>query len=74
MIEILALFSFVLILGLVLLTKDWAAAYRMRRRRRYLDALVGRLEGRPLGEARPATGILTPPTSLTSRPLRLQKL
>ncbi|MCX6586857.1 MAG: hypothetical protein NTX13_09810 [Acidobacteria bacterium] len=56
MIEILALFSFVLMLGLVLLAKDWAAAYRTRRRRRYLDALMGRLEGRPLGEANAALG------------------
>lgn len=59
MIEILTLFSFVLILGLVLVAKDWTTVYRQRRRRNYMNALMGRLEGQPLRRANVALGVPT---------------
>jgi hypothetical protein len=56
MIEILTLFSFVLILGLALKAQDWMEAFRMRKRRKYLNALMGRLEGGTLREANRTLG------------------
>jgi len=56
MIEILTLFSFVLILGLVLMVRDWAAIYRLRRRRKYMNWLMDQLTGQPLRRANLALG------------------
>ncbi len=56
MIEILTLFSFVLILGLVLVAKDWAVMYRLRRRRQYMNRLMDQLTGQPLRRANLALG------------------
>ncbi len=51
MIEILTLFSFLVILWLVLVSKDALLAWRIKRRRRFMDAMVGRLEGQDLQQA-----------------------
>ncbi len=63
MIEILTLFSFLLILGLVLVARDWTTTYRLRRRRTYMNRLMGQLTGQPM---RRANVVLGDPTEIVT--------
>jgi hypothetical protein len=63
MIEILTLFSFVLILGIVLLAKDAKLRFQFRRRKRFMDAMMAELEGVSIEQARRRLG---EPTEIVS--------
>lgn len=51
MIEIFTLFSFLVILWLVIVGKDALLAWKIKRRRQFMDAMVGRLTGQDLQQA-----------------------